>query len=293
MTESLLDIRDRLAAQGRSARLRSAAARASLAAHPSNGAAAVVEPALPTSDALGTCPQVILEHPETHRLMVATPAVEQAARSNSSLLHVSGRLVRAEQANANGALWKQSDLEYGLPTVAYGPLNYQHDGNKILGTLLDPRLVQGEKAADGTDVGPYIHTEGVLWRWSNHELVAEVASYLGQGKAWLSMECVSERVQCTGPTGCGQIMSYRDAVLKTERACSHVKDRSAQRRLVDPTFQGAAVIVPPQTPAWADADLVLRQETTRQMEVASTQIKGLNEAEAAGMIMAMMAYAGT
>lgn len=291
MPESVFEIRDRLAERTRAARERTAAARRSLAAHPSNGPAAVIDP---PSDALGTCPevpQVVVENPDTHRLVVATPLAEQAARSNSSVLRVSGRLVRAEQANANGALWNQSDLEYGLPTVAYGPLNYQHDGRKIIGTLLDPSLIAGEKAADGSDVGPYIHTDGVVWRWAD-PVVREVEHYLGLEKAWLSMECVSERVQCSGPNGCGQIMSYRDAAVKSEKACSHVRERSSHRRMVDPTFMGAAIIVPPKTPAWADADLSVQVETTRQLEAASTQIQGLSEAEAAGMLATMMTWTG-
>lgn len=284
MAESLIDIRNRLALQGRRARLR--AVPPVLAAADPAPAETTAAPGTAADGAVGTSPQIIFEHPETHRLMVASPVREAAAQDHPGLLRVSGRLVRAEEANANGAMWKQSDLEFGLPTVAHGPLNYQH-GDTVLGALLSPRMVQAEAASD---LGSYIHTEGILWRWLNQRVIQEVAGYLEAGQAWLSMECVAERVQCTGPNGCDAIMPYREAALKTDKACQHVRERSAHRRMVNPMFQGAAVIVPPKRPAWANADLVLRQADAA-IEAASVDIPGLSDEEVAGMVATMISWA--
>lgn len=227
--------------------------------------------------------QLVIEHPDTHRVVLTTPLTEVAAiTDNPSLLPLSGRLVQAEKANDNGALWSTGDLEFGLPTVTHGPLNHQHNGDIILGTITGSRMVESAAA------GSHIAIDGVLWRWVHPDQMRDVENFLAAEQAWLSMECISERVQCTGPTGCGQIMPYREAALRTDKACVHVREHSSQRRMVNPLFMGAAVIVPPKTPAWADADLRVRKAGEELLETADLKALNLAESQAAGMVSTIM-----
>lgn len=272
MSESVLEIRDRL----RSRRPR--VTRASVAPAASSDVSLTAGEVPPTLDA-GT---IVMENDE--RVTVSTPLREVAGRTPFTT-RLSGRLVEAERANRNGAFWTQGDLEFGLPTVAYGPLNWLHDEKKVIGTLLDPHLVDAEHAA-ATDLKPHIRTDAVVWDWIHREEARAVKHYAEAGRAWLSMECIAASVECTGPNGCGKEVAWGQT--KGPDSCDHLRERSSFRRMKDPVFQGAAVIVPPTSPGWADADLELAAE--RVLEAASLTPAGMSDAEAAGLLQQIIAW---
>lgn len=225
------------------------------------------------------------------RVIIASP-VEAAEESSSKwTLDFRGRLVEAEKANLNGAFWTQKDLEFGLPSVAHGPLNWGHDPKEIVGTLLNPVMVSAEQAAN-EGVGPHIQTGARFWSYLSPERANMLRKYIDEGRAWFSMECIASQIECRGPNGCGSVMSYADAANKTERACQHVRERSSHRRFVQPVFQGAAVIVPPQRPGWASAAITgLVQNAERQLEAANLSVDGLSDEDAVAMVTAILQWA--
>jgi len=201
-----------------------------------------------------------------------------------------GRFVEAEKANGNGAYWSAADLEVGLPTVAYGPLNWLHEEKKVVGVLSDAAFVGREMAA-ASGIGPHITADATLWRWLYPVEARIVERAADESKLWYSMECVSPEVECAGTHGCGTKMPYLDALRREGAACTHIRNREAVRRFVDPIFQGGAIIVPPVTPGWASADLTVVREAAAALEGDALLSKGLEDAEAQAMVQQVLEYA--
>lgn len=198
-------------------------------------------------------PVVVLENPDSGKTYLSA-GLEKASllKASDFLLDVSGRFVEAEKANDNGAFWTTADLEFGLTSVAGGPLNWLHHERHILGFLRDAQLVTAETAAN---VGPHIRADARIWAylWPKETAILERAVEAGQ--AFFSMECVANEIECVGPNGCGKKMPYADAFNRTEKACIHVRERASYRRFVDPIYQGAGIIVPPTQPGWSNAHI--------------------------------------
>lgn len=201
-----------------------------------------------------------------------------------------GRFVEAEKANGNGAYWSALDLEVGLPTVAFGPLNWLHDERKVVGVLSSATLVQREMAAQ-SGLGPHINAEATMWRWLYPQETRVVERAAEDKKLWYSMECVSPVVECAGTHGCGAQMPYLDALRREGAACSHVVNREAVRRFVDPIFQGGAIIVPPVTPGWASADLTVVREAASALESSPALSADLTDEEASQMVQQVLDFA--
>lgn len=251
----------------------------------------------PSDGSVSTLPQRLIdpafamEDAESQRVTITTPMREAAAK-DPGVLALSGRLVEAEHANRNGAFWTQKDLEFGLPSVAMGPLNWLHQERKIVGALRDPRLVSAEQAAaEDPNVGTHIATDAVVWSYIYPEEASAVRRYIEMGRAWLSMECVAASIQCTGPNGCGLTMPYADAMSRSGAACDHVKERASHRRFVDPVFRGAGIIVPPVEPGWANANLGAQRAAESVLEAASFQpIDGMDDETARLMVAQIIAW---
>ncbi len=195
---------------------------------------------------------------ETARAAVVTlPIRESALNYEDFLTRINGRLVGAEQPNRNNQFWTTGDLAFGVDSVVGGPLNWLHEERHIVGALLQAELKQEAKqlASSGSHAwtGPHIEARSVMWSFLWPAETAAVKQAAATGDLYYSMECVSREVECTGPSGCGRVMSYADSVMRSAAACEHVRERSAVRRLINPVFQGAALIVPPVRPGWANA----------------------------------------
>jgi|GEM_PF-5390716 len=278
MTESIAEIRNRLRRSQQSVR---------------------VAPVAPVSTA-SPAPVSAVAQAETHssafaiedagKTIIATAVEMSSAQSSDFYLDFRGRLVEAERANGNGAFWTQGDLQFGLPSVAYGPLNWGHDPKAVVGTLLDPYLVSAEQAA-ASGLGPHIQTGARFWSYLDPSKANALRSFIEQGRAWLSMECIAQGVECVGPNGCGRMNDYIAATNRTKDACEHVRERSSWRRMFNPVFQGAAVIVPPQRPGWANAEITeVVQQAERQLEAASAPIDGLSDEDAVAMVTSILQW---
>jgi len=194
----------------------------------------------------------------------------EKASANEHFLMIDGAYVGSEIANRNGALWTTADLEFGYPSVVHGPLNWLHDGRLIVGAITDAELVRPhEKAAETGREYPYIATTSAMWTWLYPEeshLVQQAAEW---NKLWLSMECISENVLCTGDGGCNTSFPYMQMIRG--QACEHLRERSSIRRLENPTFLGCALIVPPARPGWAFANASVKARAEALAEAAFDQ----------------------
>lgn len=218
---------------------------------------------------------------------VAQPRLEQVALERPAGAHtwIMGRYVEADAPNRNAAYWSTGDLQFGLPTVNAGPINWLHEAKHVLGCIVDSEMVEGgqESQTAGERLGPHIQVLGALWPWVNSQEVALTAAASEAGKLWLSMECISREVACLDEE-CARTMTYRDYVLARETACDHVKS-GAPRRFVDPIFRGAGVIVPPLRPGWANADArVLAAQAETLVEAQAASFRGVADDEAVAVV---------
>ena len=223
---------------------------------------------------------------------------ERASSANPYFQWIGGRFVEAEKANRNGAFWSTADLQFGELSVKNGPLNWLHEGRKVIGTIADhalvtPQPVTFEQMASAgisnstatwnslfTNVNyetavaqprPYISAVSTVWKWLYPEEAKVVEKASDEKTLYYSMECVAREMQCmSGESGgCGESFDYMTAMTAPEKVCEHIAQRSSHRRMVDPYFLGGAVIVPPVRPGWGEANAeVLRQAAALAEQVA-------------------------
>jgi hypothetical protein len=222
---------------------------------------------------------------------VITAPVRQVAMANDAFTYLTGRFVEADNPNGNGAYWSSADLELGAATVAGGPLNWLHNEQQIIGSLLDGRFVGGrEAAADG--IGNHISSTAAVWRFLHPDKALTIEQAAGDGRAFYSMECVSKSVMCLdtpGRPGCGMEVPYGD--YNAGRVCSHMESRSSVRRFVDPIFLGGAAIVPPIRPGWSKANVEIVRQAAAATEKAGFDPAGLDAGQAVDLAAAILQWA--
>ena len=270
MVESLLQIRDRLMPR------------------------IVRDPVRPVE----SLPAFLVENAESGRVVLTVPLEVQHETADGPsanlvaddfLMRLSGRLVEAGKANQNGAFWSQDDLEFGLPSIAFGPLNWLHDERHVVGVLTDAHLV-GREGAANMGLGPHVVSDALMWKWLAPKEAAAVEHFSGLRQAYYSMECISRQVACVGENGCGTVVDYLDALHRTDKACQHIREHSASRRFVSPIFQGAAIIVPPTKPGWAYADLSVQRAAAGVVEKAELDLPGLDQAQVENIVSQVIAW---
>lgn len=199
---------------------------------------------------------------------IAPESAEAWARRTEAAPHmkwIAGRYVEAERANRNGALWTTGDLEFGALGVRGGPLNWLHEADKVIGTLAEAEIVTPSTEV-ASEQRPYIATLAALWPWVRPNEVAHFVEQAQAGKAYQSMECIAEKVECGT---CGSQFPYAQMVQQASTVCPHIRERSATRRFINPSFMGAGTIVAPVSPGWANAHVTLMPTAQRLAEAAS------------------------
>lgn len=230
-------------------------------------------------------------HADSGRTVISAP-LREVALKNEGFMYLRGRFVEADSPNGNGALWTTEDLQLGEASVAGGPLNWLHQEQKIIGTLLDGQLVMSEREGASQGIGNHIVSHAAVWRFLFPREADTIERAAADNGAYYSMECLSRQVACVdapGRPGCGEVFSYADYDAK--KACSHLNDRSSIRRFVDPLFLGGAIIVPPVQPGWAQAEVdVVRQAAalSEQHELAGD---GLSRQQAESLAAAILTWA--
>jgi hypothetical protein len=178
------------------------------------------------------------ETPETETARTASAPTQRALTAGFA-----GRLVRADEANLNGAFFGRDDLDFGLASLTMAPVTYNHVGDGAVGWI--------DKAAtsETPDHGYHVSISGRLWTARFPYVGESFESTLAAGQASLSMECMAAAVGCMEPE-CGSVASSADD------ACDHIMNRTGTRRMIMPTFYGAAVILDGVKPGWPGASLM-------------------------------------
>lgn len=176
-----------------------------------------------------------------------TPATETARSASAPTQRAltvgfAGRLVRADEANLNGAFFARSDLDFGLASLPQAPVTYNHVGDGAVGWIENAAL------AETPEHGYHVNISGRLWTARFPFIGESFETTLESAQASLSMECMAAAVGCM-TADCGAVAT--DA----ESACEHIMERTGPRRMIMPTFYGAAVILDGVKPGWPGASL--------------------------------------
>lgn len=168
-------------------------------------------------------------------------------RLNPNFLWITGRYAQGDKVNDNGQFWTTDDLKGGEYSVKYTPLNVLHEWDRPVGVFVETKLVHRGGGQEG-ELLPEIQALSALWA-QNFPNIAEAARDAHQaGNLWYSMECIGESKQC--------LVCDRTFEWAAKTFCEHMEASAiSPRRLINPLFQGGALIFPPTRPGWSDADI--------------------------------------
>lgn len=120
----------------------------------------------------------------------------------------------------------------------------------------------GDAAAGGSSTHGSAKIEALAGMWSHvfpfEAALVDQADEMGQ--LFYSMECRGTHLHCAGPDGCDKSFDY----MASDTHCQHLKERSSIRHIVNPTFRGGALIIPPTKPGWKDASASVVQDAVMQ-----------------------------
>lgn len=183
--------------------------------------------------------------------------------SNPDILWISGNFVEADNPNSNRQFWTAADLELAEYTIKFAPLNLAHRYRHPVGFFAETRKVSlarqpqvpvGTTSTANFTVQPQgsmkIQALAGMWAHIFPEQAALVTAADAAGELFYSMECTGTHLVCAGDSGCGQKFAYQDAASH----CEHLTNRTSVRHIVNPTFRGGALIIPPVKPGWKNAN---------------------------------------
>lgn len=186
---------------------------------------------------------------------VAAAANFDIEQSNPFVKWILGDFVEADNPNSNTQFWTKGDLAMSEYSIKFSPLNMLHKQQIPIGFFASTRTIDLQQA-DGK--GGTAKIEALAGMWS-HVFPFESAlidKADETGSLFYSMECRGTHLHCAGPSGCDKTFEYS----ATETHCAHLMERSSIRHIVNPTFRGGAIIIPPTQPGWAKASATVVQE---------------------------------
>ena len=200
-------------------------------------------------------------------------------KSSPHVKWIVGDFVESDQANSNGQYWTRDDLLLGEYSIKYSPLNMLHKQRQPVGFFAGTRTVDlTERAADNATAPVKIEALSGLWSHLFPFESALVDQADDSGTLFYSMECRGSEVHCAGTDGCDQSFDY----MAVETHCAHLRERTSVRHIVNPTFRGGALIIPPVKPGWKDAnasvlqEASLREEASRYAEMTESAYNQVN-----------------
>lgn len=200
-------------------------------------------------------------------------------KSNPMIQWIAGDFVEADNPNQNTQFWTAGDLELAEYTIQYAPLNMVHKFRQPIGFYAATKTVKLEKDAAAETVtlekpaekagSLKIQALSGLWTHIFPFEAAQAEAANDESLLFYSMECRGTHLTCgsdeaRGLVGCGQTFEY----MQVDTHCEHLMERSSVRHIVNPTFRGGALIVPPVRPGWKNASATVLQEAVMQ-EAAS------------------------
>lgn len=202
---------------------------------------------------------------------LASAANFAVERSNPFIKWIVGDFVEADNPNSNTQFWTKDDLAMGEYSIKYSPLNMLHKQTTPVGFFASTRTINlGDSLLPDVASRGSAKIEALSGMWSHvfpfEAALVDQADQLGS--LFYSMECRGTDLHCAGPNGCDQSFDY----MTPEDHCVHLKERTSIRHIVNPTFRGGALIIPPTRPGWKDAsahvmEIALRDEASRYAEM--------------------------
>ena len=209
---------------------------------------------------------------------VAAPVADDWAvdKSNPFVMWIGGDFAEADNPNQNTQFWTAGDLELAEYTIRYAPLNMVHKFRQPIGFYAATKTVKLEQpAADAA--GKKAEKQGSmkiqalagLWTHIFPMEAAQAEAADEAGLLFYSMECRGTHLTCgtdeaRGLSGCGETFDY----MAIDTHCQHLQDRSSVRHIVNPTFRGGALIVPPVKPGWKNAHASIVTDSVMQEAAA-------------------------
>ena len=174
--------------------------------------------------------------------------------ANPFIKWISGNFVESDNPNQNKQFWTAGDLEIAEYTIKGAPLNMVHKVRQPVGFFQDTHRTITPTESDedeAKEVAPFrIQALAGMWTHIFPFESALVDAADERGLLYYSMECRGTHLTCAGDQGCGETFEY----MKPTTHCEHLKERASIRHIVNPTFRGGALIVPPVRPGWTGAD---------------------------------------
>lgn len=207
-------------------------------------------------------------------------------KASPYLKWIVGDFVESDSPNTNTQFWTRSDLALGEYSIKYSPLNMLHKQTTPVGFFLSTRTIDlsggtgssGGGSTDAADTGPAkIEALSAMWSHVFPFEAALVDQADEMGSLFYSMECRGTHLHCAGPNGCDQRFDY----MAVEDHCAHLKERTSIRHIVNPTFRGGALIIPPTRPGWKNAQAhvhtdAVRAEAARYAEMTEQSFNQVN-----------------
>lgn len=198
-------------------------------------------------------------------------------KANPFIQWIAGDFAEAENPNQNTQYWTAGDLELAEYSIKYAPLNMVHKFRQPIGFYAATKVVKLKKADAAATLAKPAERQGPLkiqalsGLWS-HIFAFEAAQVEAAHDANLlfySMECRGTHLTCgtdeaKGLQGCGQTFEY----MQVDTHCEHLLERSSVRHIVNPTFRGGAIIVPPVRPGWKNAHASILEDAVMQEAAA-------------------------
>lgn len=194
-------------------------------------------------------------------------------KSSPFVQWISGDFVEGDKPNSNTQFWTAGDLELAEYTIKYTPLNMVHRFRVPIGFFAETKVVKlnrdtpaPDQSADQNDTTGSMKIQALSGLWS-HVFPFEAAQTEAadaEGLLFYSMECRGTHLTCAGDSGCGQTFDY----MAADTHCQHLQERSSIRHIVNPTFRGGAVIVPPVRPGWKNAHASVVSDAVMQEAAA-------------------------
>lgn len=171
-------------------------------------------------------------------------------KSNPFVSWIAGDFVESDKPNENTQFWTASDLALSEYSIRHAPLNMVHKFREPIGFFAATKTVKLKKEDDAA-AEDRLKIQALSGLWT-HLFPFEAAMSEAADEAGLlfySMECRGTHLICAGDEGCGEKFEY----MKPDDHCQHLQERTSIRHIVNPTFRGGALIVPPVKPGWKNA----------------------------------------
>lgn len=169
--------------------------------------------------------------------------------ANEANSYIVGKFVEADKANNNKQYFRMGDLLMAQPTIAYSPLNLNHQSSPI-GAFISSEM----QYPKDDENNPYIEALAAMWKHYFPDQFGLVQRAYAEGHLYYSMEAVPQTLSTIG--GTDDTAEYAYAGRNSDTYPTEINERSCEAIVLNaPHFVGGALIVPPAKPGWSNADI--------------------------------------